>query len=151
MRFGLIGLGAFSFLALGCTGIDPAMIGVGVNAVQQGVTYVSGVDSYSFQPARYEDSLSAALRAGESIGLDMYSVREVSEGHTEIRFLYDEDDRLTVQVEHQTNEVTLIQVNIKKKSRRGMGTLYMRALTDELRKAEAYVGEWQDNTDLIGN
>ena len=33
------------------------MIGVGVNAVQQGVTYVSGVDSYSFQPA---GSFSAA-------------------------------------------------------------------------------------------
>ena len=40
-------------------------------------------------------------------------------------------------VEKQTSEVTLVQVNIKKKSRRGMGALYMRALTHELREAEA--------------
>lgn len=127
------------------------MLGVGVNAFQQGVTYVSGVDSYSFQPARYDDTLAAALRAGDSIGLDLYSVREIDPKHSEIRFHFDEDDRLTVEVEHQTDEVTLVEVNLKRKSRRGMGTLYMRALAYELRKAEAYVGQWQDNADLIGN
>ena len=151
MRTGIITIGMTTLCMVGCTGIEPAMIGVGVNAVQQGVTYVSGVDSYSFQPARYQDTLAAAMRAGESIGLDMYNVREIDKGHTQLRFLYDEDDRLTVDIEHQTNEVTLVQVNIKKKSRRGMGTLYMRALTYELRSAEAYIGQWQNDTDLIGN
>ncbi len=138
-------------MSVGCTGLEPAMIGAGVNAVQQGVTYVSGVDSYSFQPARYGDTLEAALKGGEAIGLQVYSQREINPLHTEIRFLFDEDDRLVVDIEHQTDEVTLVQVNIKKKSRRGMGSLYLRALTYELRTAEAYVGQWQSDTDLIGN
>jgi len=138
-------------LMTGCTGLEPAMIGAGVNAVQQGVTYVSGVDSYSFQPAHYEDTLIAALRAGDAIGLEKYSQREIDETHTQIRFLFDRDDRIVVDIEQQTSEVTLVQVNIKKKSRRGMGALYMRALTHELREAEAYVGQWQDDADLIGN
>ena len=138
-------------LLTGCTGIEPAVIGAGVNAVQQGVTYVSGVDSYSFQPAHFEDTLAAALRAGDAIGLEKYSQRDINETHVQIRFLFDVDDRLVVDVEKQTSEVTLVQVNIKKKSRRGMGALYMRALTHELREAEAYVGQWQDDADLIGN
>ncbi len=135
----------------GCTGLEPAMIGAGMNAVQQGVTFVSGVDSYSFQPARYKDTLAAALKAGDTIGLAVYSTREIDETHTQIRFLFDEDDRIIVDVKHETDQVTLVQVNIKKKSKRGMGTLYMRALTYELREAKAYIGQWQDDADLIGS
>lgn len=137
-------------LMTGCTGLEPGMIGVGMTAVQQGVTYVSGVDSYSFQPASFGDTLAAATQAGESLGLELYNNRAINETHTELRFRFDKDDRLVVEIEHQTDRVTLVQLNVKKKSRRGMGALYMRAITHELRKAGAYFGDWKDNMDLIG-
>ena len=133
-----------------CTGVEPAMIGVGVTAVQQGVTYVSGVDSYSYQPARYENVVIAAERAGSSLGLSVYARREISPTQLEIRYAFDGDDRLTVTIEHQTDLVTLVQINVKKSSRRGMATLYMRGLTYELREADGYNDEWQENLDLIG-
>lgn len=126
------------------------MIGVGVTAVQQGVTYVSGVDSYSFQPAPFENVVIAAERAGTALDLRVYSRREISETQLELRFSFDDDDRLTVRIEMQTDVVTLVQLNVKKSSRRGMATLYMRGLTHELREADGYSDDWQEDMDLIG-
>lgn len=145
----------FSFCVLvaaltGCTGLEPGVIGVGMTAVQQGVTYVSGVDSYSFQPAYYDDVLVAADRAGEALGLEVYSKREISPTQTEIRFRFDKDDRLTVRIAHQTDTITLVQTNVKRKSRQGIATLFMRALTHGLRDGGGYVGDWMVEADLIG-
>lgn len=134
----------------GCTGLEPGVIGVGMTAVQQGVTYVSGVDSYSFQPAYFDDVLLAADRAGEELDFELYSKREVSPKQTEIRFRFDNDDRLTVQISHQTDTITLVQTNVKRKSRQGVASLFMRALTHELRESGGYVGDWMSEADLIG-
>lgn len=134
----------------GCTGLEPGAIGVGMTAVQQGVTYVSGVDSYSFQPARFESVVAAAEAAGEELDLEVYARREISPGRIEIRFRFDEDDRLTVEIEKQTDVVTLVRTNVKKKTRQGIASLFMRALTHELREADGYEGDWQDQPDLMG-
>lgn len=143
-------LGMLVFTFAGCTGLEPGVIGVGMTAVQQGVTYVSGVDSYSFQPAYFDDVLLAADRAGEELDLEAYSKRVVSPTLTEIRFRFDDDDRLTVQVSHQTDTITLVQTNVKRKSRQGVASLFMRALTRELRENGGYVGDWMTEADLIG-
>lgn len=147
-RAAILGL-SLSGLA-GCTGLEPGVIGVGMTAVQQGVTYVSGVDSYSFQPAYYDDVLVAADRAGVELDFELYSKREISPTRTEIRFRFDDDDRLTVQIEHQTDTITLVRTNVKRKSRQGIATLFMRALTHELREGGGYVGDWMTEADLIG-
>jgi len=131
----------FSFLVLtGCTGLEPAAIGAGFNAVQTGVTYVSGENAHSYQPAVYADVYLAALRAGDRLALELYTDRAVSRAGHQIKYNFGElgTDRIVVTITRSTDAVTKVVVNTKKKSTRGMSTLYLQMLTDELANMGAY-------------
>jgi len=130
---------SFFYLA-GCTGLEPAAIGAGFNAVQAGVTYVSGANAHSYQPAVYEDVYIAALRAGDRLALELYSDRPVSKSGNQIKFMFGEfgTHRIVVTITRSTDAVTKVVVNTKKKSTRGMSTLYLQMLTDELVSMGAY-------------
>jgi hypothetical protein len=124
----------------GCTGLEPAAIGAGVNAVQTGVSYVSGRNAYSYQPALYEDVYLAALRAGDRLALELYTDRVVSLTGHEIKYNFGErgTNRIVVTITSSTDAVTKVVVNTKKNSTRGMSTLYLQMLTDELVNMGAY-------------
>ncbi len=140
-------------LLAGCTGIEPAALGFGYNAVQTGVTYISGVDSYSYQPAIYEDVLSACKDAGSNMDLDAYAEREISETKYQIKYTFGprEVDRMVVTVTYATAVVTKVEVNVKEKENSGMSTLYMRVLTQQLLDREAYEPEFEEAVLQFGN
>lgn len=124
----------------GCTGIEPAAIGAGFTAVQTGVTYISGSNSYSYQPAVFADVYVAAIRAGDRLALELYTDRVISKAGHEIRYNFGEnkEHRIVVTVTPSTDAVTRVVVNSKKTSTRGMSTLYLEVLTDELVSMGAY-------------
>lgn len=127
-------------LAAGCTGLEPAAIGAGVNAIQTGVTYVSGRNLYSYQPAVYADVHLAALRAGDRLALELYSDRKVSKTGYEVKYRFGETgaNRIVVTITESTDAVTRVVVNTKKTSTRGMATLFLQIMTDELETLGAY-------------
>ena len=128
------------FVLTGCTGLEPAAIGAGFNAVQTGVTYVSGQNAHSYQPAVYEDVYIAAIRAGDRLALELYSDRPVSKSGNQIKFMFGEfgTHRIVVTITRSTDAVTEVVVNTKKSSTRGMSTLYLQMLADELATMGAY-------------
>lgn len=147
-RIGIFILALLPLLS-GCTGLEPAAIGMGASAAQTGVTLLSGRTVRSYELARFDDVVAAAKRTGDSLGMEFRRERP-SERRTLLQYRYGQSQGIDVDIRRQTDTVTSILIRMRSRSQRGMATLYLRDLFHEIRDAGAYLEEWRssDGPDL---
>jgi len=120
-----------------------ALLSAGMAVTQSGVTYVEGKQLRSFELARFEDVDLATERAAEALTLTKINERRRN-GHIWKYFRYNSTGKVVVDIYRQSDTVTSIDIEIKSRSSRGMGSLYLRQVFNELAEADAYLEDWGD-------
>ncbi|MEM9167742.1 MAG: hypothetical protein AAGB48_12065 [Planctomycetota bacterium] len=138
---------------VGCTGVEPALIGVGVTAAEAGVAIVDGTDVHAFELARYGDVVAALERAVNTLELERYSRRFIDHQHFVDRYRLGNNRSLVVEIRSVTGSVTMVRTEIKSTLHRGMAALLVRQTYHELSEAGAYLEEWagssEDSRNLV--
>lgn len=151
-------IAALAVLA-GCTGVEPAAIGVGISTAEAGIAYFDGQDVRSFELVRFEDASAAADRAAEMLELELNFVRQPEDswerGNWEIRN-YDLRGRgvLFVEIREETPSVTMIRTEARTAQQRGLAALFTKQVFVELARYNAYLEDWakdQDDSRFIGD
>ncbi|MEL7483742.1 MAG: hypothetical protein AAFN41_05235 [Planctomycetota bacterium] len=142
--FGVLGVSA---VVAGCTGVEPAAIGVGLSTAQAGIAFFDGDDVRSFELVRYEDAVAAANDAADRLTLDLRYTRE-PETNWEVRN-YDLRGRavLFIELREETPTVTMIRTEARTPQQRGIAALFTKQLFVELERANAYLEDWAREPD----
>lgn len=136
-------MGLFS----GCTGVEPAAIGVGISTAQAGIGFFDGTDVRSFELVRYENVVAAADKAASVLEMDLRYVREPEDtyrkGRWEIRN-YDLRGRavLFIEIREETPSVTQVRTEARTPQQRGIAALFTKQLFVEIDRANAYLEDW---------
>lgn len=146
---GCVSFGVFcSVVGLsGCTGVEPAAIGVGLSTAQAGIAFFDGSDVRSFELVRYEDAVASADRAAEVLELELRYTRfpedEWDAGYWQIRN-YDLRGRavLFIELKQETPTVTMVRTEARTPQQRGIAALFTKQLFVELERANAYIEDW---------
>ncbi|MEM8758257.1 MAG: hypothetical protein AAGF47_10810 [Planctomycetota bacterium] len=139
--------GLAGMVAGGCTGVEPAVLGFGVQAAEQGVAFIDGIDVHAFELARYDDVVAAVDRSAGVLGLEEYSRRHVRESHVIIRYRLQARGRVIVEVRAETPTISRIRCEVNTGLRRGISSLFFRQLIHELLEADAFIEEWAGSSD----
>ena len=144
VAFGVVG-GAVLALG-GCTGVEPAAIGVGLTTAKAGIAFFDGDDVRSFELVRYEDAIAAADDAARVLNMELRYTREPGE-RWEIRN-YDLRGRavLFVELREETPTVTMIRTEARTPQQRGIAGLFTKQVFAELQRANAYLEDWAKDT-----
>lgn len=138
----LAGFGAACLATAGCTGVEPAVLGLGWQAAESGYAFFDGVDIYAFELARYDDVILAVDRAARVLSLEEYSRRTVRDQHTVTRFRLKARGRVIVEVRAETDTITRVRCEVGGNLRRGISAIFFRQLIHELESAGAYIETW---------
>ena len=129
----------------GC-GVETALLGASITAAQSGVTMVEKARLRSFELATFYDVEGAARRAGDRLALRLLN-ETVEDNRVWLYFRYGKNDKITVEIRYRTDSVTSIEIGVRNAGQRGMGSLYLRQIFDELREAGAYLDDWEHTAD----
>lgn len=134
-------------LLSGCTGVEPAAIGVGLSTAEAGIAFFDGTDVRSFELVRFEDAVIAADEAARVIDLELRYTRKPEE-HWEIRN-YQLRGRavLFIELKSETPTVTMIRTEARTAQQRGISALFTKQLFVELDRANAYLEDWAREPD----
>jgi hypothetical protein len=138
---------AASAALAGCTGVEPAAIGVGLTTAQAGIAFFDGDDVRSFELVRYDDAVRAADIAADVLNLDLRYTREAGE-RWEIRN-YDLRGRavLFIELREETPTVTMIRTEARTPQQRGIAALFTKQLFVEMSRSNAYLEDWAADRD----
>ncbi|MEM9661171.1 MAG: hypothetical protein AAF937_02560 [Planctomycetota bacterium] len=130
----------------GCTGVEPAAIGVGLSTAKAGIAFFDGDDVRSFELVRYEDAVAAADEAARVLGMELRYTRRPGE-QWEIRN-YDLRGRavLFVELKGETPTVTMVRTEARTPQQRGIAGLLTKQIFVELQRADAYLEDWAKET-----
>jgi hypothetical protein len=118
--------------ASGCTGLEPALIGAAISGTQTGVTLLAGAEVLDFREVAYEDVCAAVDRVERRFDLvRVNAVDDPEEGRYWVYLRYD-GRKLTAEVRRLTGAVTSLEVDTRSKDQRGMATLFVEAVVEEL-------------------
>ncbi|GAB4549095.1 MAG: hypothetical protein Tsb0013_10130 [Phycisphaerales bacterium] len=129
----------------GCTGLEPALIGAAISGTQTGVTLLAGAEVLDFREVAYEDVCAAVDRVERRFDLvRVNTVDDPEEGRYWVYFRYD-GRKLTAEVRRLTGVITSLEVDTRAKDQRGMATLFVEAVVEEL---DAIEGERASQGDI---
>ena len=130
-------------LALGgCTGLEPAFLGVSLQAAERGVAIVDGVDVNTFEFAPYEKVVAASDRAAEILALNEISRRKIGNDRVILHYQLRPLERLVIEIRQETTNITLVRTEVRSKVLQGVSAIYLRQLYHELNSKGAYIQEW---------
>jgi hypothetical protein len=135
-------LGLVSVLLAGCTGVEPAAVGVGLTAAQAGVAFIDGEDRRSFELARYSDVAAAAERAERALGLSVRYRRQAGQDWQITGYDLRGREVMFVEMRAETERVTMVRTEARSPQERGIAALFTQQLQVELDRAEAYLEDW---------
>lgn len=125
--------------------ISPCLLGpsatVGTSAGQAGVSRYEAGKVRSFEVARYQDVVEATRRAGNA--LSFHLEKEVSdEDQTIFEYADGKDKKITVCIEHRTDSLTYIQVDVGFFGSKGLALVMINQIIHEIARAGHYLQEW---------
>jgi len=110
---------------VGCTGLEPALVGAAVSGAQTGVTLLSGAEVWSFEIADYDTVVAAVKQTEQDLGLR--KLNEVEEtGRYWVYYRFARTSKLVIEVRRQTEVITSIEAEVGNKDQHGMASLFMR-------------------------
>ncbi len=116
---------------VGCTGLEPALLGAAVSGTQTGITLLADADVYRFDKAPFDATVGALDRAAEELGLEAHTRYEYED--RVLRYYRFRDDLLLeVEVRRETEAVTSIKASVNKHRNRGIAQLYIQEIRGDL-------------------
>jgi hypothetical protein len=100
-----------------------------------------GGKSESFWLAGYDDVLSASIRAGEALSLEIKEKR-IEEDQAFFSFQEGKGKRVDLLIERRTDTMTSIQFNVGWYGSRALNRLMGRQIILELEEADAFLEDW---------
>ncbi|MEO1584048.1 MAG: hypothetical protein AAFR96_05675 [Planctomycetota bacterium] len=150
MKRNAVVLGALGIAGLvlpGCTGVEPAAIGVGLSTAEAGIAFFDGVDVRSFELVRYEDAVAAADRAAEVLSIELDYVRRPGESWEIRNYQLRGRAVLFLEIREESASVTKIRTEARTNLQRGMAALLQKQIFVELQRADAFLEDWAGTTD----
>lgn len=133
---------AFAGVLGGCTGFEPAFVGVTLQAAERGVAIVDGVDVNTFEFAPYEDVVAASDRAAAVLALNEHSRREIGGDRVILHYRLRPLERLVIEIRRETDNITLVRTEVRSRVLQGVAAIYLRQLYHELDSSGSYIQEW---------
>ena len=97
----------------------------------------------SFWVARYDDVVKAALRAGQTLSLELRE-KTVEEDNATLVFADDRDTEITLRIDRRTATVTRIRYDVGSRDLESFARLVGQQIIDELNDADAFLVDWSD-------
>lgn len=130
---------ALSAVGLGaCTGLEPAIIGAGATAAETGVTVFTKGKAVRFEPARYEDVLTALRAAAKRLALN-FQEDELEERRARLVYTDDRTGNIVAVVEARTEHVTMVQADVGTFGYSGLANLLVSETNAELSYMKALI------------
>lgn len=126
----------------GCTGLEPAFLGVTLQAAERGVAIVDGVDVNTFEFAPYHEVVAASDRAAKVLALNEHSRREIGGDRLILHYQLRPLERMVIEIRKETENLTLVRTEVRSRVLQGVSAIYLRQLYHELTGADAYIEEW---------
>ncbi|MDX2132939.1 MAG: hypothetical protein SFY69_12885 [Planctomycetota bacterium] len=136
----LIWLGLAGLSLPACTGLEPAMVGVGVTAVETGATVLGRGKVGTYEIASVDDVEAAARTAASNMALTFIRERESDIG-TVLTFRDDRRHTITVSIERQSRTVMFVRADVGLFGPTGLAALFIRQAQKELEAARATTPE----------
>lgn len=131
---------ALALVLPGC-GVELGILAAGASAAQSGVSFFSRGRLHSYEVVRMEEVVIASDRAAETLAL-----RRINQRFEEDRvWRYYQDgqgQKIEVEIQERTSRVTAVTIDVGSLGKRGMASLYLRQLLDELSEMDAYLEDW---------
>ena len=97
----------------------------------------------SFWVARYDDVVKAALRAGQTLSLELRE-KTVEDDNAMLVFADDRDTEITLRIERRTATVTRIRYDVRSSDLESFSRLVGQQIIDELNDADAFLVDWSE-------
>jgi hypothetical protein len=121
--------------------IASSTIGAAGGAIPAAFNYKGGGKGESYWLVRYDDVVTATILAGEALSLELKE-KKVEADQTFFRFYDDKEARIDLLIEHRTDTMTSIQVDVGRSGSIAFARLMARKIIFELKKADAFVEDW---------
>ncbi|MEM1331508.1 MAG: hypothetical protein AAGG07_13205 [Planctomycetota bacterium] len=145
-RHGLRTAGALAsavplLLAAGGCGLEAAIIGASVSAAQTGVTLVEKRKIHAFELAMFDDVEVAARVAGERMSLRLLNEKSEDE-RVWLYYRFRDTGKVTIEIHRLSDTVTWLEIAVGSTEQRGMASLFLRQVIDELEESDSYLDDW---------
>jgi hypothetical protein len=121
-----------------CTGIEPAIVGVGATAAETGVTVFTKGKVVRFEPARYDDALTALRAAAKRLALN-FQEDELADGRARLVYTDDRTGNIVAVVESRTEHITMVQADVGPFGYAGLANLLVSETNAELSHMKAFI------------
>jgi hypothetical protein len=140
-RLGASLLAASLLATPACTGLEPAAIGAAVSGAQSGVTLLSDTQVWSYELATFGDVVDVTHIAADTLSLRKLNERDDQADRYWVYYRYGVWRKVVVEIIRETPTVTSIRVSVKSRNERGMATMFLRQVFQELKERGAYLDD----------
>ncbi len=117
----------------GCTGVEPAAVGMGLSAVEAGSTVLGRGKVAVFEHATMAEAEGAVRRAADFVALRFLREREEPFARVLV-YVDDRDAHVVVSIIRRTSALTLIRADVGLLGQTGLAAVLMKQVQIELEK-----------------